>query len=344
MTFEEQRNDIISRAVKSARIPVLIHSAYSAVLTDYGRVETFGPNTPATGWDWQDIVSLAGTEKYIVGLKADGTLEHSSFTPGIVNNFKDIIMLACGDSCIAGLKMNGTVVVSGEKSNGEYRASEWKNIVSIQAGRNWIMGLRDDGTVLSTFHCHRMSEWTDIVSISGEYGLKSNGKVVTVSEFHKRNISAWKNIVQIAAGKGIVAGLRSDGTVVSYGNTESSIYKPDWHGVSSWKNIKHLYAGTQTLIGIDKNGKVFYETNFPHDGFENYITGITEFIPKSKSFLDLIMFEAAQTEERMPEMERYIKDGKMRIRRAYGICQHCGGKFSGLFFKRCSSCGIKKDY
>jgi len=30
--------------------------------------------------------------------------------------------------------------------------------------------------------------------------------------------------------------------------------------------------------------------------------------------------------------------------REYGLCQHCGGEFKGLFNKVCTACGKKKDY
>lgn len=33
-----------------------------------------------------------------------------------------------------------------------------------------------------------------------------------------------------------------------------------------------------------------------------------------------------------------------KFRRQLGICQHCGGQFKGLIFKRCSICGKPKDY
>ena len=31
-------------------------------------------------------------------------------------------------------------------------------------------------------------------------------------------------------------------------------------------------------------------------------------------------------------------------RRADGLCPYCGGKFGGLFVKKCKTCGRKKDY
>ena len=30
--------------------------------------------------------------------------------------------------------------------------------------------------------------------------------------------------------------------------------------------------------------------------------------------------------------------------RSQGLCQHCGGKFKGLFGKKCAKCGKPKDY
>lgn len=30
--------------------------------------------------------------------------------------------------------------------------------------------------------------------------------------------------------------------------------------------------------------------------------------------------------------------------KAENVCRHCGGKFKGLFKKKCSNCGLEKDY
>lgn len=49
------------------------------------------------------------------------------------------------------------------------------------------------------------------------------------------------------------------------------------------------------------------------------------------------VLERRKVAERTQEQER--------IRRAQGLCQHCGGTFSGLFSnKTCSQCGKPKDY
>ena len=47
------------------------------------------------------------------------------------------------------------------------------------------------------------------------------------------------------------------------------------------------------------------------------------------------------------EEERRKKMSEVRQRenyRAWGVCQHCGGEFKGLFRKKCSVCGREKDY
>jgi hypothetical protein len=44
------------------------------------------------------------------------------------------------------------------------------------------------------------------------------------------------------------------------------------------------------------------------------------------------------------EAERLEQERIRAERRAKKLCQHCGGTFKGLFTKKCSNCGMKKDY
>lgn len=44
------------------------------------------------------------------------------------------------------------------------------------------------------------------------------------------------------------------------------------------------------------------------------------------------------------EAERLEQERIRAERRAKKLCQHCGGTFKGLFAKKCSNCGMKKDY
>ena len=44
------------------------------------------------------------------------------------------------------------------------------------------------------------------------------------------------------------------------------------------------------------------------------------------------------------EVERVLAEKRKANFRNQKVCQHCGGKFKGLFSKRCSVCGKPKDY
>lgn len=50
----------------------------------------------------------------------------------------------------------------------------------------------------------------------------------------------------------------------------------------------------------------------------------------------------AREQEEKRRIEEANKLKKQRI--SQGVCQHCGGKFKGIFIKKCASCGNKKDY
>ena len=53
---------------------------------------------------------------------------------------------------------------------------------------------------------------------------------------------------------------------------------------------------------------------------------------------------AREEAERKAREEAELLEKLKADRRAQKVCQHCGGKFKGLFTKTCSSCGKKKDY
>ena len=44
------------------------------------------------------------------------------------------------------------------------------------------------------------------------------------------------------------------------------------------------------------------------------------------------------------EQERKERLEQMAEFRSRGLCQHCGGEFKGLTTKKCSKCGIAKNY
>ena len=57
------------------------------------------------------------------------------------------------------------------------------------------------------------------------------------------------------------------------------------------------------------------------------------------------------SKERIENCRRKIEDLQKSAQlqtqlayQSYGLCQHCGGHFTGLFSKKCSVCGKPKDY
>ena len=60
---------------------------------------------------------------------------------------------------------------------------------------------------------------------------------------------------------------------------------------------------------------------------------------KSKHFNDKALLYRAHQPNQATETQ-----DTQSARRSQGLCQHCGGTFKGLFAKKCSVCGIKKDY
>lgn len=60
-----------------------------------------------------------------------------------------------------------------------------------------------------------------------------------------------------------------------------------------------------------------------------------------------INFEKIIIEKRKAEQEakRKAKENKIRKKRkAKNLCQHCGGRFKGIFIKKCRQCNKRKDY
>ena len=82
-----------------------------------------------------------------------------------------------------------------------------------------------------------------------------------------------------------------------------------------------------------------------------YDNGIAEVERKAREEAERKAREEAERKAR-EEAERKAREEAERLeqeriradRRAKKLCQHCGGTFKGLFTKKCSNCGMKKDY
>ena len=92
-------------------------------------------------------------------------------------------------------------------------------------------------------------------------------------------------------------------------------------------------------------------------GFANILFSAALWYADYEGYRDLVMatfpakkaeFEAAEAKKKAEEErianEAANKEKQRQTWRAQGVCQYCGGTFTGLIGKKCSKCGKKKDY
>jgi len=272
-----------------------------------------------------------------IGLKADGTVVSFSTAIGWNNydfkDWRDIVAVSTSNETTFGLTSKGSIFAYGENKYGQCNIQNWDqlDIVSISAGVEHTVGLRSDGTVVAigknlSGQCNVQS-WRDIVEISVSnshtVGLRSDGTVVAVGDNRdgECNTESWRDIVAISAGWTThTVGLKSDGTVVAVGCNK--------HGqcnTESWRDIVAISTGGSYTIGMIgghtvglKSDGTVVAVGDNRDGecnIENW-RGIGP-IPD-----DLIA-----------KFKQSLSWQKL------GLCQHCGGSFGGIFFKKCKSCG-----
>lgn len=231
---------------------------------------------------WKNIKAISGGEKYILGLKTDGTVV--SNIQSAVNNWTDIIEVCAGKYHCAGLKKNGKVVASGNNDYGQLNVEQWTDIVAIAIGQVHTVGLRSDGTVVATGfngdgRCD-VSVWTDIVAISAEnghtVGLKSDGTVVAVgfNDDGQCNVSGMRDVVAIETGYFCTIGVKADGTLVTAGSNQDKQLE-----VSNWTDIINVWSGLAHTVALKADGTLL--TTGLNDAGQCNLKNWTDVIPKT---------------------------------------------------------------
>jgi len=322
---------------------------------------------------WRGIVAVAAGSWHTLGLVADGTViavgrnDHGQCN---VNDWRNITAIAAGSSHTVGLKSDGTVIAVGRDNYGQCDVSGWRDIVAVAASFLLTVGLKADGTVVETgkpgnilagsifdtnnFNMGNVNDWRNITAIATSsfhtVGLKSDGTVVAINNnnFGQCNVSDWRNITAIAAGPSFTVGLKADGTVVAVGNNKTGRCN-----VSDWRDIVAVTACNFT-IGLKVDGTVVAAGINDDDqcnvsGWRNIGLVSEEQLLKWKQPEELARFEKEKQErerekqerERKAKAEQEAKEAEERKRQwqAKGLCKYCGGKLSGLFTKKCTSCG-----
>lgn len=367
----EQRRLLLSakrNEIKPAIGLISAGSFHSLGVKSNGTVVAVGSNYygACNVGNWQNIIAVAGTSS--LGLKADGTVisvgENRNGECN-VEGWQDIVDFS-QDEHTLGVLSNGTVVSVGYNADGQCNISGWKNIVAVAAGQDHSLGLKNDGTVLAVGNddsdqCD-VDDWNDIVSISAgvshSLGLRADGTVLAAGDNSKGqcNVAIWKNIVAISAGSEHSLGLKVDGTVVAAGDNDDGQCD-----VGKWNNVVAISAGNIHSLGLRSDGTVVAVGDNSEGQcnvkkwrlFDDYInfchgreTAIAAFeaneeVLKKEQFQKQLELRLIEEQERQRQAEVQKQQAE---RRAQGVCQYCGGKFKGLFTKKCEACGRNKDY
>ncbi|MCL2721327.1 MAG: TIR domain-containing protein [Treponema sp.] len=263
---------------------------------------------------WRNIIAVFAGTNTTFGLKADGkvvAVGDNKYGKCNINSWCDIIAISASNHTV-GLKMDGTVVAVGDNEYGKCNTSNWRNIVAVSAGFEHTVGLKVDGTVVAVGEnkygeCN-INNWRDIIAISAGHnhtaGLKLDGSVIAVGGHFNSDTSSWSNIIEISIDYRHIVGLRTDGNVVANGYNSSNQCN-----INNWCNIIAISTGFNHTVGLKADGTVI-AVGDNNNGQCN-----------TKSWREI----GPISEEHLMRMQ--------------GLCPHCGGQMSGLFTKKCKSCG-----
>ncbi len=160
------------------------------------------------------LVALASSF-YTLGLKADGSVTDWGGGASLPAGLTSIAAVAVGGGHCVALKNDGKVIGWGSNYYGQTNMEGWNNIIAIAAGPAYTLGLKSNGTVLAVGKPPYMP---------APAGLSN---VVSISAL------GWTPpIAQGAPLPGISLALKSDGTVVGWGD---QLRLRDSAGWSPWR-------------------------------------------------------------------------------------------------------------
>ncbi|MBR6514357.1 MAG: TIR domain-containing protein [Clostridia bacterium] len=316
--------------------------------------------------EWTDIISVDANNSFMTaGITSEGKvlLVGDVFAKDkykglfdIVSEWRNVTAVSVGYNHIVGLLSDGSVVAAGCNEHYQCDIYGWTDIVDVSASCNQTIALREDGRVLYVGENHAgecdVDEWRDIISVktSGRVtlGIRSDGRVCATGEnyFGQCNVSGWNDIADVSIGWSHTLGLRADGTVVAIGGNDMGQCN-----VSGWRNVIAIAAGHGFSVGLSTDGSIMFSGDSTKRAYGwKLFDNIDQIIERRNS-----AYKNYNDKDLEPVREKYLelaKEAKKRkdeealrlSRRDMNVCQHCGGKFKGIFSKTCSVCGTPKDY
>lgn len=155
--------------------------------------------------------------------------------------------------------------------------------VKLAAGFDGYMALTDDGRIITgpkarEFECgfeiESLQGVRDVVGCEGHtVALHYDGRVTCIDEpggyegpdKFAREVERWIGITQVACGFDFVAGLKSDGTLISVG---CHYHCPNWQGVVQFDAF-NCYYGNCNTVALLNNGKVIADYTDEVDSWRN---------------------------------------------------------------------------
>jgi len=236
-------------------------------------------------WEGKKFINISIGTIGIFGLCEDGNIVGIT---GIIEKFRmieqeveawtNIKKVEAGYDMVLGLKEDGTVVAAGASKrypSATEEVLEWKNIIEIQAVEDSIIGLTEEGKVvlsglLAEMNNEEIKKYDDItdmaISVFSMMLVHKTGEVSVIELGQKgKKVPGWSDIIQVVssgqAASPFYAGLKADGTVVTYGNFQGD--------VARLENIVFIDAGYRIMVALDKNGVVHIVTD-PRKSLEEW--------------------------------------------------------------------------
>ncbi|MEA4870555.1 MAG: hypothetical protein VB062_07985 [Christensenella sp.] len=208
--------------------------------------------------EWADIVSVAAGAYHTVGLRADGTVVATGMnTYGQCNvgNWTNVKAVYAGAYNTAAITKDGKILNTGYQT---WNTLKWHEVARLSIGDYALCGVMDNGQPLVTHSGLTTDNYYDLVAFdaatANSAGLKADGTVVSngldvstlsgilaidctsnglfaldtegtvttraFSYAHLPDVSDWSHIVAISASATHVAGVTSDGRVLSRGASD----------------------------------------------------------------------------------------------------------------------------
>lgn len=305
-----------------------------------------------------------------VVLRSDGTVR-VEYKPGTkpmkslekaVSHWTGVVDIVKAVEDIVALTKDGRVVYTDGSCKIWDSARTWRNVKQIDASQRFLVALMDDGTVdfasvdcahlPTNYSCPDVSEWENIVAVScadinvkiGNHsdtygfwlGLTEDGNVLFAGDVAPGREREYRELLQVR-------------NAVSIDANELGVVIVDAHGNSriiGYSDVKASYTSHTQFDDWSDSEDVMDDED---EEFVPVIAarGCTKLLENGNiSGTDIYLFSDIEELKQM-EADRIAQETiakQMAARRQQNLCQHCGGKFKGLFKKACKDCGKAKDY